>query len=216
MERSKITYKDIDAYHALQPAEYKGLLEQLRHAIKQAAPTASETISYGMPAFKQNKVLVYYALNKKHLGFYPTPNAIEQFAQELKEFKTSKGAIQFPLDKPLPIPLIQDMVKFRVEEDSPSLNDTILSGVVHDVPEDMVQVLKTDTSLLERWNKLTPIQRNEWICWVTIVKKQETRAEHIQRMVEEINEGQRQPCCWPGCPHRRPLAQKWFKNGKDF
>lgn len=216
MESTKITCKDIDAYHALQPVEYREVLEQLRQAIKQAAPAATETISYGMPAFKQNKVLVYYALNKNHLGFYPTPSAIEQFAQELKDYKTSKGAIQFPLDKPLPIPLIQDMVRFRVEEDAPSAKVTVLSGVFHDVPEDMALVLKADKALLERWNKLTPIQRNEWICWVITVKKEETRAAHIHRMVEELNEGQRQPCCWPGCSHRRPSAQKWFKNGKDF
>jgi hypothetical protein len=55
------------------------------------------------------------------------------------------------------------------------------------------------------------IQRNEWICWITIVKKEETRQAHIQRMLEELAEGKRQPCCWPGCPHRRPSAQKWFK-----
>ena len=89
----------------------------------------------------------------------------------------------------------------------------ILSGVVHEVPEDMEKVLKADTDILERWNSLTPIQRNEWICWVTIVKKSETRAEHIHRMTEELklNEGKRKPCCWAGCPHRNANAKKWFK-----
>ena len=87
----------------------------------------------------------------------------------------------------------------------------ILSGVLHEVSKDIEEALKADTDILDKWNKLTPIQRNEWICWVTIVKKSETRAEHIQRMIQEINEGKRQPCCWPGCPHRRPSAQKWFK-----
>lgn len=87
----------------------------------------------------------------------------------------------------------------------------IADGVVHVVPDDMKKALEANTDILEKWNKLTPIQRNEWICWVTIVKKQETREEHILRMVEELNEGKRQPCCWPGCPHRRPAAKKWFK-----
>jgi len=91
------------------------------------------------------------------------------------------------------------------------MNIKILSGVVHEVPMDMEKALKTDTDILDRWNNLTPIQRNEWICWVTIVKKSETRAEHIYRMIEELKVGKRQPCCWPGCPHRRPSAQKWFK-----
>ena len=90
----------------------------------------------------------------------------------------------------------------------------IANGILHKVPGDMQRVLSADAGILEKWNKLTPIQRNEWICWVTIVKKTETRAEHIDRMLEELNDGQRQPCCWPGCPHRRPKAKKWFKSLK--
>lgn len=95
------------------------------------------------------------------------------------------------------------------------MNNNIASGIVHEVPEDIQKALIADVSVLERWNRLTPIQRNEWICWITIVKKQETRTEHILRMIEELKEGKRQPCCWPGCPHRRPSAQKWFKKN-DF
>lgn len=91
------------------------------------------------------------------------------------------------------------------------MNKQILSGVVHEVPDDMIKALTEDADILEHWNSLTPIQRNEWICWVTIVKKAETRLEHIHRMIEELKEGKRKPCCWPGCPHRRPSAQKWFK-----
>ena len=87
----------------------------------------------------------------------------------------------------------------------------IAAGVVHKVPADMGKALIFDAHILTKWNSLTPIQRNEWICWVTIVKKPETRAEHIERMVAELKEGERQPCCWPGCPHRRPKAKKWFK-----
>jgi len=87
-----------------------------------------------------------------------------------------------------------------------------LHGILHELPEDMLQELRSNAVTLTAWNKLTPIQRNEWICWVTIVKKEETRVDHIRRMMEELGEGKRQPCCWPGCPHRRPSAQKWFKN----
>ena len=89
---------------------------------------------------------------------------------------------------------------------------TILNGILHEVPADMKKALRADEEILLKWNNLTPIQRNEWVCWITIVKQKETRAEHIERMVEELNEGKRQPCCWPGCPHRRPNAKKWFKN----
>jgi len=87
----------------------------------------------------------------------------------------------------------------------------ISDGVLHKVPADMKKALAADADMLLTWNKLTPIQRNEWICWVTIVKKDETRTEHVSRMMEELKEGMRQPCCWPGCPHRRPKAKKWFK-----
>lgn len=90
------------------------------------------------------------------------------------------------------------------------MNINILSGVVHEVPEDIEKALSANTEILERWNNLTAIQRNEWICWVTIVKKHETRVEHVQRMIDELKDGKRKPCCWPGCPHRRPSAQKWF------
>jgi uncharacterized protein YdeI (YjbR/CyaY-like superfamily) len=86
----------------------------------------------------------------------------------------------------------------------------IAEGILHRLPDDLRKALKAKSAILDRWNKLTPIQRNEWICWVTIVKKEETRAEHIRRMIEELSEGKRQPCCWPGCPHRRPSAQKGF------
>jgi uncharacterized protein YdhG (YjbR/CyaY superfamily) len=116
MNTSNLKFKDIDNYHASQPAGIREKLEQLRQAIKQAAPQATETISYGMPAFRQNKVLVYYAVHKGHIGFYPTPKPIIHFKTELARYNTSKGAIQFPLDKPLPLTLIKKIVKFRVVE----------------------------------------------------------------------------------------------------
>jgi hypothetical protein len=87
-------------------------------------------------------------------------------------------------------------------------------GILHELTPDIEKVLKEDAELLQRWNSLTPIQRNEWICWITIVKKEETRAAHIQQMMEQLKQGDRQPCCWPGCPHRRPSAQKWFRQSK--
>ena len=94
-------------------------------------------------------------------------------------------------------------------------NTEIANGILHHITDDIEAALRNDADVLARWNRLTPIQRNEWICWVTIVKKTETRAEHIQRMVREIAEGKRQPCCWPGCPHRRPAAKKWFQKKAD-
>lgn len=89
---------------------------------------------------------------------------------------------------------------------------TIEEGVVHTVPDDIKKTLLSDASLLEKWNNLTPLMRNEWICWTTIVKQAETRKEHIERLREDILEGKKRPCCWPGCPHRSGSAKKWFKN----
>lgn len=91
------------------------------------------------------------------------------------------------------------------------MSEPILNGVLHDTPDDMMKALVLDNEILSKWNKLTPIQRNEWICWITIVKKTETREEHIERMLEQLNEGKKTPCCWPGCPHRNPNNKKWFK-----
>ena len=203
MNKNTNKCKTIDEYHAAQPPEIRETLEKLRQAIKQAAPSATETISYGMPAFRANKILVYYAINKKHIGFYPTPNPIVHFKNELEKYPTSKGAVQFPLDQPLPLPLIQEMVTFRFNEDAKEKPTTILHGIFHKVPADIENALNANLDILELWNTLTAIQRNEWICWVTIVKKEETRTEHILRMLKELKEGKRIPCCWPGCPHRK-------------
>ncbi len=82
----------------------------------------------------------------------------------------------------------------------------------HETPDDLQTVLDRDAALLARWNGLTPLARNEWICWMTSVKKLETRDDHLARLQEEVLAGKRRPCCWPGCPHRRASAQKWFKD----
>ena len=108
-----VKFKTIDEYHAAFPKNLRDMLETLRKTIKKTVPEAEELISYNMPAFKMKKILVYYAANKAHIGFYPTAAPIIFFKDELVEYKTSKGAIQFPIDKPLPIKLITKIVKFR-------------------------------------------------------------------------------------------------------
>jgi len=110
-------FKTIDEYHEAYPEDIKTILQQLRQTIKQTAPQAVEVISYNMPAFKINKVLVYYAVHKEHIGFYPTPLPITFFKAELVKYSTSKGAIQFLINKPLPTRLIKKIVKFRITED---------------------------------------------------------------------------------------------------
>ena len=82
------------------------------------------------------------------------------------------------------------------------MSKRISSGVVHSVPEDLWKMLASDKAALAAWEDITPLARNEWICWVISVKKVETRKEHVRRTVEELKEGMRRPCCWAGCPHR--------------
>lgn len=79
----------------------------------------------------------------------------------------------------------------------------IAGGVVHKLPSDLAKALAGDPKSLKLWEGLTPLARNEWICWVTFVKKEETRNEHVVRVVEELKEGKRRPCCWIGCIHRK-------------
>jgi len=78
----------------------------------------------------------------------------------------------------------------------------IATGIVHKVPTDLYNALISDESALERWEDLTPLARNEWICWVITTKKSETRNSHIERTITELLEGKRRPCCWAGCIHR--------------
>ena len=83
------------------------------------------------------------------------------------------------------------------------MSKRISHGVVHKVPTDLREALTSDRAALAIWEDLTPLARNEWICWVTSVKKDETRSEHVQRTVSELKEGMRRPCCWLGCIHRK-------------
>lgn len=86
----------------------------------------------------------------------------------------------------------------------------VTTDFLHKMPSDLNIVLKSNKDVLGLWGKLTPLARNEWICWVTIVKKKETRIEHLQRLCEDLRRGKRRPCCWPGCPHRQSNALKYF------
>jgi hypothetical protein len=79
----------------------------------------------------------------------------------------------------------------------------IATGVVHKVPQDLKKALVLDTVVLKKWNDLTPLARNEWICWIISVKTKETRKNHVERTINELKKGIRRPCCWLGCIHRK-------------
>jgi uncharacterized protein YdhG (YjbR/CyaY superfamily) len=108
--------ESIEEYLSWFPPEIREKLQLIRETLVKAVPGAKEVISYHMPAIKTTEVLVYYAAMKNHLGYYPTSQPIEEFKEELKEYKTSKGAIQIPYDKDLPLQLISDIAIFRKEQ----------------------------------------------------------------------------------------------------
>ncbi len=88
-------------------------------------------------------------------------------------------------------------------------------GPLHSMPVDLRKAIASVTKAQAAWKEITPLARNEWICWVTSAKKAETRQKRIQRACEDLSKGKRRPCCWPGCPHRRPSAKKWFKTPNE-
>jgi len=116
MEKQKIN--TVDEYIAGFPGNIQAILKQVRTVIKQAAPQATESISWEMPAYKLNgKPLVYFAGHKKHIGFYPVPSGIEAFKNELAEYgQSGKGTARFPYDKPMPLDLIKRIVEYRITE----------------------------------------------------------------------------------------------------
>jgi uncharacterized protein YdhG (YjbR/CyaY superfamily) len=107
----------VHEYTKESPRSVRDPLQELRRVISESAPETKETMSYGIPTFDLNgRHLVHFAAYKNHIGFYPTSSGIEAFKKELSPFKTSRGTVQFPLDKPVPFDLVKRIVKFRVEE----------------------------------------------------------------------------------------------------
>jgi uncharacterized protein YdhG (YjbR/CyaY superfamily) len=113
-----IKYTTIDEYISSFPKNIQKLLGDVRSVIRKVAPDSVEAISYGIPTFKLNGNLVHFAAFKNHIGFYPTPNGIEEFEKELSVYKQGKGSVQFPVDQPLPLDLISKIVKYRVKKNS--------------------------------------------------------------------------------------------------
>lgn len=108
-------FKSVDEYIKAFP-DFRAQLEEIRTIIRTAAPKAEEMISYNMPGYKLNGMLVYFAANKAHLGLYPTAAKLEEFEKELSKYNRTKGSIHFPYDEPLPAKLISRIVKYRVKE----------------------------------------------------------------------------------------------------
>ena len=117
MNSNTIKPTNVDEYIASFSKDIQSLLQEVRMTIRKAAPEALEMISYGIPAFKfQGKPLVYFAAFKNHIGFYPTPTGIDEFEKELSVYKQGKGSVQFPIDKPMPLKLIDKIAKYRMNK----------------------------------------------------------------------------------------------------
>lgn len=116
MNTSMMKYDNVDHYINDYPENVQIILKEIRETIKKAAPEATEFISYGMPAYKQNGILVYFAAFKKHIGFYATPDGHSEFENELSMYKRGKGSVQFPIDKPMPFELISSIVAFKLSQ----------------------------------------------------------------------------------------------------
>ena len=113
---SKSHLRTIDEYISEFPENVRLILEELRRVIREAAPQAEEAMRYGIPTFRLNGNLVHFAAFKHHIGFYPTPSAIEAFKEELFPYKQAKGSVQFPMDKQMPYDLVRKIVTYRVAE----------------------------------------------------------------------------------------------------
>ena len=109
-------FKTIDEYFSYFPDNVKIVLQEMRKVIREAAPEAKELISYNIPAFEQNGILVWFAAFKNHIGFYPKMSGIEAFKKELSDYEIAKGTVRFPLDKPIPLELVKRIVKYRLKE----------------------------------------------------------------------------------------------------
>ncbi len=109
-------FQTVDEYIADFPENVQNVLQQVRQTVREAAPDAKEAISYQIPAFQLNGNLVWFAAFKDHIGFYPRASGIEAFKAKLSAYDISKGTVRFPLDKPIPIDLIREIVRFRVKE----------------------------------------------------------------------------------------------------
>ena len=116
MEKAKVVPETVDQYIAAFPADVKKRMQQLRKTIKAGAPNADELISYQMPGYKYFGMLVYFAAYKNHIGFYPGAGGVLEFYKKLSSFKSAKGSVQFPHDRPIPYDVISKIVKFRVKQ----------------------------------------------------------------------------------------------------
>jgi uncharacterized protein YdhG (YjbR/CyaY superfamily) len=186
--------KTIDEYIEAQLEEVRPILVEVRETIRSAAPKATEKISWNMPTFWQGENLIHFAAFKKHLGIYPGDLSFAPFKERIASYSCTKGAIQFPYDKPIDYELISDIVRWRiscVEGKNKSNNDMDKSKMtrnIYDIP-DYITAALDKSGLWENYHKRPPYQRNDYIGWITRGKREETRRKRLKQMLEELKTG---------------------------
>lgn len=182
----------IEDYIADQPVMVQPILQKVRETIRSAAPNALERISWRMPTFWQSENLIHFAAFQKHIGIYPGDLTSIPFQDRLAGYRTSKGAVQFPLNKPIDYTLIADITRWRVscveEKHSDAMNTSRLTRQVHEIPE-FISAALFESGLWERYRARPPYQQNDYIGWITRGKRGETRQKRLQQMLEELRHG---------------------------
>ena len=184
----------IDQYVSEYPDEVQLILEKVRETIRSAAPDAIEKISWRMPTFWQNENLIHFAAFNKHISIFPGGEASTVFADKLTNYKTAKGTIQFPLNKPIPYELIKEITSWRVDvvtnssKSNQDMDTSKMTRKVYDIP-DYVAAALDESGLWEHYRARPPYQRNDYIGWITRGKREETRQKRIVQMLEELQSG---------------------------
>lgn len=172
---------EIDAYIKGFPAEVQERLTAIREIVREIAPQATERICMRMPTYDLNdKWLVHFAGFSKHIGFYPQPEGIIAFEDKLSGYKTTKGAIQFPLDQPMPLELIREIVKYRVETQENEKSVTSKSTTVV-VPDELLNILKDEDEAAAFFESLSDGYKRGYCDWVGGAKQQATRETRAQK-----------------------------------
>ena len=186
----------MDEYIAGCPVAVQPALNELRRTIAKAAPQATEKISWGMATFTYHGNLVHFSAQKAHIGFHPTPSAIDAFQDELKGYPCSKGTVRLPYCQPLPVDLIQRMVAFRVAEQEQRAAEKQAGKKAPprelrprcEMPADVAEALSRE-GLQAAYETRPPYQRNDYIGWITRAKQSATREKRLRQMLDELHAG---------------------------
>ena len=176
----------ISDYIAQQPDIAQPHLMAIYHALQLALPAAEERISYSMPAFWQGQVLVYFGANRNFLGFYPTVAPIIAFADQLTPYQTSKGAIQFPYDQPLPVDLIKAMAQWRVSHVEKRTAPKRRPKAV--MPDHIAERLAVN-HLREAFDARPQYQQTDYLNWIAQAKREATQTKRLEQMLDELKAG---------------------------